>query len=339
MMKSIAGREFIMSDVWTGLRWVSFALCALVLSACAETEFLVHSAKRMSGIVSGPAEPGFKIGQPYQIQGVWYYPAENYQFDETGIASWYGAQFHGRRTANGEVYDMNSLTAAHRTLPMPSFVRVTNLENGRSLILKVNDRGPFARGRIIDISRRGAQLLGFHSTGTARVRVQIMADKSRALAARMRSRLQLADVGTPITVERLPKPKVKTENLAPPPGAAVASGVAGPSAADEIRQNPPVQVRPEGTETASAPPGIVTLKPVRTTNLFIQAGAFGRFENANKVRARLSPVGPVKVSSVLINGRDLFRVRVGPLSSVAEADRMLERVTRSGYPDARIVVD
>ncbi|MCH7551417.1 MAG: septal ring lytic transglycosylase RlpA family protein, partial [Proteobacteria bacterium] len=132
-----------MSDVWTGLRWVSLTLCALVLSACAETEFLVHSAKRMSGIVSGPAEPGFKIGQPYQIQGVWYYPAENYQFDETGIASWYGVQFHGRRTANGEIYDMNSLTAAHRTLPMPSFVRVTNLENGRSLILKVNDRGPF----------------------------------------------------------------------------------------------------------------------------------------------------------------------------------------------------
>ncbi len=332
-----------MNDVWTGLKWVSLALCALVLSACAETEFLVHSAKRMSGIVTEPAEPGFKIGEPYQIQGVWYYPAENYEYDETGIASWYGVQFHGRRTANGEIYDMNSLTAAHRTLPMPSFVRVTNLENGRSLILKVNDRGPFARGRIIDISRRGAQLLGFHSTGTARVRVQIMADKSRVLAARMRSRKQLADAGTPITVDRLPKPEVKTETLAPPPGAAVAprgpGWAVGPSAADEIRQNPPVQVRPGGTKTASAPPGLVTLKPVRTTNLFIQAGAFGRFENANKVRARLSLVGPVKVSSVLINGRDLFRVRVGPLSSVAEADRMLETVTRAGYPDARIVVD
>ncbi|MAF96512.1 MAG: hypothetical protein CMM60_12255 [Rhodospirillaceae bacterium] len=328
-----------MSDVWTGLRWVSLALAALVLSACAETEFLVHSAKRMSSIVSGPAEPGFKIGQPYQIQGVWYYPAENYQYDETGIASWYGGQFHGRRTANGEIYDMNSLTAAHRTLPMPSFVRVTNFENGRSLILKVNDRGPFARGRIIDISRRGAQLLGYQSTGTARVRVQIMADKSRVLAARMRSRKQFADAGTPITVDRLPKPEVKTETLAPPPAAAAASGAAAPSAANEIRQNLPVQVRPEGTVTASALPGVVTLKPIRKTNLFIQAGAFGHFENANKVRARLSMVGPVKVRSVLINGRDLFRVRVGPLSSVAEADRMLETVTRAGYPDARIVVD
>ena len=340
-----------MSDVWTGLRWISLSLCAFVLSACAETEFLVHSAKRVSGIVTEPVEPGYKIGQPYQIQGVWYYPAENYEFDETGIASWYGVQFHGRRTANGEIYDMNALTAAHRTLPMPSFVRVTNLENGRSLILKVNDRGPFARGRIIDISRRGAQLLGFHSVGTARVRVQIMADKSRALAVRMRSSKQLAAAGTPITVDRLPKPKVKTETLAPPPGAAVAPPVApggpgpeaaeaeGPSGADEIRRNPPFQVRPEGTQTASATPGVVTLKPVRSTNIFIQAGAFGRFENANKVRARLSPVGPVKVSSVLINGRDLFRVRVGPLSTVAEADRMLERVTRAGYPDARIVVD
>ena len=225
-----------MSDVWTGLRWISLSLCAFVLSACAETEFLVHSAKRVSGIVTEPVEPGYKIGQPYQIQGVWYYPAENYEFDETGIASWYGVQFHGRRTANGEIYDMNALTAAHRTLPMPSFVRVTNLENGRSLILKVNDRGPFARGRIIDISRRGAQLLGFHSVGTARVRVQIMADKSRALAVRMRSSKQLAAAGTPITVDRLPKPKVKTETFAPPPGAAVAPprapGAPGPEAAE-----------------------------------------------------------------------------------------------------------
>jgi rare lipoprotein A len=294
----------------------------------------------VSSIVKPSPEPGYKIGQPYQIQGVWYYPAEDFEYDETGIASWYGAQFHGRRTANGEIYDMNTLTAAHRTLPMPSFVRVTNLENGRSLILKVNDRGPFARGRIIDISRRGAQLLGFHNIGTAKVRVQIMADKSRALAVRMKSSKQLADAGTPITVDRLPKPDVKTETLAPPPGAAVSPRVGRSPAAEEIRRNPPVRVRPKSTEMASAPEsGVVTLKPVSTTNIFIQAGAFGKYENANKVRARLSLVGPVKVSSVLINGRDLFRVRVGPLANVAEADRMLARVTQAGYPNARIVVD
>ncbi len=330
-----------MKKLGAGMRGLALVLALLVLPACAEMEFLIHSAKRISGDKI-PDEPGYKIGEPYQIQGIWYYPAENYEFDKTGIASWYGVQFHGRRTANGEIYDMNALTAAHRTLPMPSFVRVTNLENGRSLILKVNDRGPFARGRIIDISRRGAQLLGFHGVGTARVRVQIMADKSRALAARMRARNQLAEVSSPITVGRLPKPEVKTESLAPPGGYGI-PGTGGGSAADEIRKNAPVRpLPPRPLAKASLgveKPGAITMNPVSRTNIFVQAGAYSHFDNANKARARLSSVGPVKVTSVLIKGRDLFRVRVGPISTVKDADRMLERVTASGYPDARIVVD
>lgn len=321
-----------------GMRWIFLVAAAFAVSACAETEFLVHSAKRIGGIFEPPAEPTYKVGEPYQIQGTWYYPTEDYEYDETGVASWYGAQFHGRHTANGETYDMNALTAAHRTLPMPSYVRVTNLENGRSLILKVNDRGPFARGRILDVSRRGAQLLGFHDNGTARVRVQIMADQSRAIAARMQSSAQLAQGGTPITVDRLPKPDVKTETLAPPPGGA---------AAPVVRPAPtprPVAAAPD-RDTAKKPvdnnvaSGKVTIKPVKKTNLFVQAGAFTEFENANRVRARLSPLGAVTVTQALVNGKDFFRVRVGPLASVGQADRMLEAISRAGYPDARIVVD
>ncbi|MBT7612228.1 MAG: septal ring lytic transglycosylase RlpA family protein, partial [Rhodospirillaceae bacterium] len=95
-------------------------------------------------------------------------------YDQEGIASWYGDPFHGRTTANGETYDMNELTAAHKTLPMPVYVRVTNLENGRSLVLRVNDRGPFVSGRIIDVSRRAAQLLDFQQAGTTHVRVQVV---------------------------------------------------------------------------------------------------------------------------------------------------------------------
>src|SRR5271169_1670350 len=126
--------------------------------------------------VSLPPNAGiYKIGQPYQIEGTWYYPREQPDYDETGIASWYGPAFYGRRTANGELYTANDLTAAHRTLPMPVNVRVTNLENGRSLILRVNDRGPFAKGRIIDVSQRAAKLLGFYQTGTAKVRVTYVA--------------------------------------------------------------------------------------------------------------------------------------------------------------------
>lgn len=114
----------------------------------------------------------FKIGKPYTIKGVRYVPRHDPSYEETGIASWYGANFHGKRTANGETYDMHALTAAHRTLPMPSLAYVTNLENGRKVLVRINDRGPFKKGRIIDVSQRVAKELGFHGDGVAQVRVE-----------------------------------------------------------------------------------------------------------------------------------------------------------------------
>src|SRR5438046_1234204 len=105
---------------------------ALLLGGCAETKLAATAAKAVMADKPQPTQRGiYKIGDPYQIGGVWYYPAEDYRYDETGIASWYGPDFHGKYTANGEVYDMNDLTAAHHTLPLPSLVRVTNLDNGR----------------------------------------------------------------------------------------------------------------------------------------------------------------------------------------------------------------
>ena len=151
-------------------RTAGIALLALLLAACAEIDFAATVMKSDGEEARGH----YKVGQPYEIKGVWYYPAEDPFYDEEGIASWYGEPFHGQLTANGEIYDMNELTAAHKTLPMPVYVRVTNLENGRSLVLRVNDRGPFIAGRIIDVSRRGAQLLGFEENGTAQVRVQVI---------------------------------------------------------------------------------------------------------------------------------------------------------------------
>jgi len=326
--------------------WLAVALVAGVLSGCAETQFAIHSAKRLAGAVEEQPTPNYKVGDPYQIAGIWYYPKEDYNHDETGIASWYGTKFHGRKTANGEIYDMNALTAAHRTLPMPSYVRVTNLENGRSLVLRINDRGPFARSRIIDVSRRGSQLLGFQQKGTAKVRVQILADKSRALKARLQGQAEIAKVGSPITVKRLPKAKVAAETLAPPPGGNSSAEVA--SAAPPTRLTDAVAPEAATAPTDIAAPetpldnpatGEVDVAPVPATHIFVQAGAFSRYENANKVRARLSAVGPVKISSVLIGGRDLFRVRVGPLKSVGDADKMLEAIAQAGYPGARIIVE
>lgn len=114
----------------------------------------------------------YKVGKPYIINGVTYYPAEDPGYDRTGIASWYGKDFHGKQTANGELFDMGAITAAHPTLPMPSFVYVTNLANGRTLLVRVNDRGPYKPGRIIDLSRHAASLLGFEGNGVTQIRVR-----------------------------------------------------------------------------------------------------------------------------------------------------------------------
>jgi rare lipoprotein A len=133
-------------------------------------------------VASASAPAGVKIGKPYQIAGRWYYPADDRDYEETGIASWYGPGFHAKSTANGEPYDQDGMTAAHKTLPMPSFVEVTNLENDRQVVLRVNDRGPFVGDRIIDLSRRSAQLLGVDRKGTAKVRVRRVYPSERDIA-------------------------------------------------------------------------------------------------------------------------------------------------------------
>jgi len=332
-------------------RFFVVAVGALALAGCAETQLVMSSAKRIMGPSDQQSKDNppveYKIGKPYQISGTWYYPKEDFEYDETGIASWYGTKFHGRDTANGEVYDMNALTAAHRTLPMPSFVRVTNLENGRSLILRVNDRGPFARGRIIDISRRGAQLLGFQKQGTARVRVQVMADRTYALKARIRNQADLAKVGSPITVNRLPKARVQSQTLPAPVKRDAGDRASSMPVVQRPVIVPPPLPAPVPTPTAVLPADdkrfalseTVTQSTKIDTSIYVQAGAFSQYDNASRVRARLAPLGSVKLSQVLINGKDLYRVRVGPLSNVQRADELLSAVSRAGYENARIVVD
>lgn len=131
----------------------------------------------------------YQVGEPYQVAGRWYTPAYDPDYQATGKASWYGPNFHGRLTANGEVFDRNGISGAHPTLPLPSYVRVTNLDNGRSLTVRVNDRGPYTRGRVVDVSERAAEMLGFKTAGTANVRVEYVGaaplegDDTRALIA------------------------------------------------------------------------------------------------------------------------------------------------------------
>ncbi len=375
-----------------GALLLTTALAGAALAGCAETTFAVNAAKEATA--SSNRQQGiYKVGEPYQINGVWYHPAEDYNYDETGIASYYGGEqtgvnFHGRLTANGEVYDMNSLTAAHRTLPMPCLVRVTNLENGRAIVVRVNDRGPYARGRIIDMSRRAAQLLGYEGVGTARVRVQILAQESRQLKEAM-----LRGAAPPGTeyVAAVPVGAVQSNELAPPPGARNAGLVTGdalppPSATlgpatnapppssksakrgkaavpETTLGRPAAPVTAQGADAPSLPASLqaagpvplpsevaalpvpeqakaratVTQTQVRPTAMFVQAGAFSSFDNATRLSARLSRYGHTQITPVNANGQRLYRVRIGPVASVREADDILDSLATEA-PQARIVV-
>jgi rare lipoprotein A len=303
-------------------------LIALFLGACSETELLFNTAKAVRGRDTADAGKAiYKIGNPYQIDGVWYYPAVDYSYDETGIASWYGEQFHGKYTANGDTFDMNAVTAAHRTLPLPSIVEVTNLENGRTLQVKVNDRGPYARGRIIDLSRRSAQLLGIERQGTAKVRVRILAEPSRQLAMQLTGNDNTGLVENN-GVRGAPRATVATAEIpGTPPAPKPPQAKAAPATATMI----PTVVTPAT--------GAVKVVPVRPTNIYIQAGAFSDYNNANRARSSLSGLGPIAVSQTNAGKQIMFRVRLGPIASVTEADKLLERVSASGYPDARVIVD
>lgn len=296
----------------------------LLLGACSEMKLASHAIKGATQPSQDGSTGGYKIGNPYQIQGVWYYPAEDYEYDETGIASWYGPNFHGKSTANGESFDQNAITGAHRTLPMPCLVRVTNLENGRSLVIRVNDRGPFAHGRIIDLSRRSAQLLGMEATGTARVRVQIMAEESRAIA------LQAKGGTIAPQPAAAPRESVVAETLPVPGSREKARPVTAP---------PPPPERTLAAPVPATPTGQVEMAVVKSTRVYLQAGAFSQFDNANRTVAALSPVGKAWITQVQTGRGTFFRVRMGPIETVADADTLLEKVISNGYPEAKIVVD
>ncbi|ODA68397.1 RlpA-like protein precursor [Methyloligella halotolerans] len=170
------------------------------------------------------------VGKPYKVAGRWYKPQDVTHYTEVGTASWYGELFHGRRTANGEIYDMNRLSAAHRTLPLPALVRVTNLSNGRTVVVRVNDRGPFSNNRIIDLSSRAAHALGYRKQGTAKVEVTYMGPaplsgddsfERRFLAqqgwAHYASNESGPRMAQPMALGSLPKPPTPNQKPAAPP--------------------------------------------------------------------------------------------------------------------------
>lgn len=253
------------------IRLLALALAALAVVACSTRDSAPRGGRDVSRApdVVPRAEPRSRQGNPpfYEVAGRRYHVMDSSTgYVERGVASWYGKKFHGRLTSNGETYDMYSVSAAHKTLPLPTYARVTNLENGRELVVRINDRGPFVKDRIIDLSYAAAHRLGVVEQGTAFVEVRAIDPKGRRSA-----------------------------------------------------------------------------EPTRATGgkMYVQVGAFSDSDNADALRGRLQRAGlrDVVVQRDRVNGRRLFRVRVGPVQDVAEFDDVVTRVRDLEIGDAHLAVE
>lgn len=253
-----------------------------------------------TAVYKGTPTATYKVGDPYKIDGVWYFPYEDYYYAEVGQASWYGSEDNGNFTANGEVFDSSALTAAHRTLPMPSVVRVTNVSNGKSVVVKVNDRGPFARDRIIDLSQAAAERLDFVKDGHSTVKVEILPEESKALKA------ELLNKGT----AKAPVVEMQVEDKV----------VEQPKVSEPVsfEQHTPV------VEEVKKP-----VSPVMNTDHYVQMGAFGNHMNADALARRLSDAGHNVVTEKTASG--LTKVKVVGFDSKAAAKSMINTLQNQGF--------
>jgi len=277
---------------------------ALLLQACSSTPEPSPRPDPETASQAMSIKPGYKVGIPYKIKGRRYRPSESFVYDKKGTASWYGDYFHGRLTANGEVYDMNAMTAAHKTLQLPTIVRVTNLLNNKSVIVRVNDRGPFVDDRIIDMSKGAADVLGFRKRGIAPVRVEVLTEASKQLKALARARAPVSKMNDLVATLNIDK-----QDSAPVQVAAV---------------RPPVKPK-------------TAIDADQAQGWFLQAAAFGDPSNADRARSQLRHVGPIQIVHRPKGDRTLYLVRVGPYGSKQKAQSALEQVREVGFDDALLV--
>ena len=356
-------------------------LLAGTAAACASTQTGLPMSSPASGRYAqsapryaSPAPSGRLRGtdKPYQVNGQWYFPHADPSYDVVGTASWYGYPFQSRHTADGEVYDEALITAAHKTLPLPCIVEVTNLQNGRSIRVRVNDRGPFVGDRLIDLSKAGAEQLGFDRRGTTRVRVRFitMASPLTAPGLMMASNAAVAPrrpaYAQPPAYTPPPPRDDQDMEAAPPPAAIPVAYQPQPtpaqpisSYADSNLEAGPPEAAPRpiaGPITTSMlpPPGAVSQPPAYSpapqaqiqsqlrlaasgSGYAVQAGAFATRSGADRAAARLAGAGSAQIVPLERNGAVLYRVVVGSFPDAISAGETRARVMAMGFADARVV--
>lgn len=297
------------------------------LAACATPQpRLAARLPAAKGDLPTGAGGRYKVGDPYQVAGVWYVPKEQPNYDETGTASWYGDAFNMKATANGEIFDMTALSAAHTTLPLPSIVEVTNLDNGRKIQVRVNDRGPFVGGRLIDLSHAAARELGYDQKGLARVRVRYVGPAplgGNDVRYAANSAMQPAYPTTAPLAPAAPVAVAAMPAFVPPQPMAVAAAPLAP-------------VTPAAQPQAAPSPAAPVFGAGGASGLYrVQAGAFSDAGNAQRVAGQLG--GGAVVEPIQRNGTTLYRVVLQSTADEGEAWALRDRVAASGYGDARVL--
>jgi len=326
------------------LRIAALVGATAILGACNSSQSGGSYSSTGGGITAAQVDRGvgYELAnqRPYTIRGVTYVPTEDPNYSRTGVASWYGSDFHNQLTANGERYDMTSLTAAHKTLPLPSYVRVTNLDNGSSVVVRVNDRGPFVGDRIIDMSAQAANLLGFYDRGVANVRVDYVGraplegDDTQMLMATYSPPGGTAS-NTAIAYNEATRTVSTTEATGPlrrafnpfqnGAAAAVFEPTAVPAGQDPLAVLTTTPTAQGYAETPRLSPAqqalrdIATATPATAGNVLIQVGVFGDRTNVDRIAAELERHGTVSITTLPGIDRTLWSVRLSVPSAGAQA--------------------
>ena len=296
-----------MSDFCIRCIRLSILAALLIVSACV-------SGPTSSGGRAPSGEGGYyKIGSPYKINGKWYRPAVDNDYVEVGIASWYGRDFHGRKTANGETFDMNAISAAHTTLPMPSYVEVKNLKNGKKIVVRVNDRGPFAKNRIIDLSRAAARKLGFEHEGVAKVRVRYVGRAPLPGEERQYAQPAIAPKTVALKTKPVPNP------VSIPRQAQIREAVPVSASADPIAN----MINSEQGRYALPVDGL----SIRVAQSYV-------FEEIEQIEETVRPHGAVRIFG---DTNGLYRIELGPFANAESANQRLVALHEAGYNQAVIV--
>ncbi len=257
-------------------------------------------------------KPIYKIGKKYNVGGKYYYPKKDLNYNKTGIASWYGPKFHGKLTANGEIYNQYALTAAHKTLPLPSAVKVTNLKNNKSIVLRINDRGPFVNDRIIDLSSKAADILDLKKEGTGLVRVQILKEKSLYLE-------KLAKQGSFPEINDLKETEL--------PNVTIPNKVA-------------VKIKDTKNKKIITKKINYNLKNLnKEYKIYIKLASFSSKKNAEIMKKKISYIDKVKIYKTYKLNKTLYQVKAGPFLSVEKVDQLHSLLLQKGMQGAKIIIE